>query len=174
MLTAIAGEGVGRGKHSKIKSIRARPYGAPSPTRGRGDHPVKRTKGRSVREMSMFAPLGNIRVCSRFGHTRAGSSFCVRQGMRREICLLQMNDEGLPGKWPHAALRDLPRGTPLPASRALPGTICRATRMRTKREQTLIFTRLPRSDLVIAAIPARRPRVRRPAIHRVCGWKTCC
>jgi len=41
---------------------------------------------------------------------------------------------GLHGKWPHAALQDLTRGTPLPASRALPGTICSATQARLKRE----------------------------------------
>jgi len=99
--------------------------------------------------MLLYEQLRKPRVCSRFSHARAGSSFCVGQGRRREICLLQMNDErrrparkltrpeGLHGKWPHAALQDLTRGTPLPTSRALPGTICQATRVRLKREQTL-------------------------------------
>src|SRR5690606_5214123 len=77
-------------------------------------------------------------VCSRFVRVRAGACFCARQGARSEVWSFQMSDEkrriaqkqarpeGLRGKCRHAALRNLARERPLPASRALPGAICRS------------------------------------------------
>src|SRR5690606_28430254 len=78
------------------------------------------------------------RVCSRFVRVRAGACFCARQGTRSEVWSFQISDEkrriaqkqarpeGLRGKCRHAALRNLARERPLPASRALPGDICRS------------------------------------------------
>src|SRR5690606_5984763 len=72
-----------------------------------------------------------------FHRVRAGACFCARQGTRSVVWSFQISDEerrlaqkqarpfGLRGKCRHAALRDLAREPPLPASRALPGDICR-------------------------------------------------
>src|SRR5690606_21645762 len=78
------------------------------------------------------------RVCSRFVRVRAGACFFSKQGTRSVVWSLQISDEKrriaqkqarperLRGKCRHAALRDLARERPLPASRALPGDICRS------------------------------------------------
>src|SRR5690606_14467115 len=83
------------------------------------------------------------RVCSRFVRVRAGACFCAMRRFSSLIwndqtsllvpCLAQKQarPEGLRGKCRHAALRNLARERPLPASRALrnaarPGDICRS------------------------------------------------